>query len=66
MPSLPPLPVLNLKYEDVLAAPHEVVNTIGCTFSLARTTDTFRNYERSTKGEKDKDTEYYREYYLRE
>lgn len=56
-------PTLNIKFENLLATPEQVMRLIGKTFSFSWRVDKFKNYEKSTKGE-DKDSEFYRDYYL--
>lgn len=58
-------PALNLKYEELISSPEEIIKSISQAFSLnAKLTD-FKNREKSTK-EKTKDFSFYREYYLEE
>lgn len=58
-------PTLNIKFEDLLANPEQIMNLIGETFSYVWSVDKFRNYNQSTKGE-NKDSNFYRDYYLNE
>lgn len=58
-------PALNLRYEDVLCDPAEVMDRIASEFQLQRTSDVFRNFEQSTK-DTSKDSSYYQDYYLNE
>lgn len=56
---------LNLTTENLLADPKAVIDMISRQFDIARRSDAFFNYDRSTK-EEDKDSSYYRDYYLNE
>ena len=58
-------PVLNIKYEDILDVPKNIIELISNTFSYGRRLSHFQNYEKSTK-EKGKDSSFYRDYYLNE
>lgn len=56
---------LNITSEDIFVDPEKVINQISQHFSIEKKSDTFINYERSTK-DKSKDSNYYREFYLKE
>ncbi|MEO1377476.1 MAG: hypothetical protein AAFW70_24995, partial [Cyanobacteria bacterium J06635_10] len=55
----------NIRYEDLLGDPQEITALICKNFSIDPKLDGFRNYEKSTK-EKTKDSNFYRDYYLKE
>jgi hypothetical protein len=59
------VPTLNVTYEDILEDPAGIIQLIATTFSLGRTSEHFRDYAESTK-DSDKDSNYYRDYYLNE
>lgn len=58
-------PTLNLKYEELVLNPEEIINQISQAFGFNAKLSDFKNREKSTK-EKDKDFSFYREYYLEE
>ena len=57
------LPVLTLKFEDLLDDPEQVLKLISERFSWSWKVEQFINYDQSTK-ESSKDSEFYRDYYL--
>jgi len=57
------LPVLTLKFEDLLDDPEQMLKLISESFSWDWKVDQFINYDQSTK-ESSKDSEFYRDYYL--
>ncbi|MDX2465024.1 MAG: hypothetical protein QNK31_11020 [Porticoccus sp.] len=59
------LGAMNITTEAIFENPEAVINKIAETFSINKKSDEFLNFERSTK-EKDKDSNYYRDYYLSE
>lgn len=59
------LPVINLRYEDLLGQPEEWLNRIQTQFDLQRRTTEFRNFQQSTK-DSDRDSSWYKDYYLKE
>lgn len=59
------LPVINLRYEDLLEHPEEWMNRIQTQFSLERRAVEFQNYQQSTK-DSDRDSQYYKDYYLKQ
>jgi hypothetical protein len=58
-------PALNIKFEELLDDPQRILNLISDTFGYAWKTDTFINYEQSTK-DPSKNYQYYHDYYLNE
>jgi hypothetical protein len=58
-------PTLHIRYEDLLAAPEQIVDRICATFAYRRSAAQFQNYEQSTK-DSAKDSAFYRAYYLAE
>jgi hypothetical protein len=59
------LPALNITSESILADPERIIHLISSKLSIARLSENFVDYERSTK-DKTRDTNYYRDYYLNE
>ena len=59
------LPVLALRFEDLLEDPQQVMESICEAFSFQWKVYKFRNYDQSTK-ESSKDSDFYRDYYLNE
>lgn len=56
---------LNITTESMFEDPEAVINKIADQFSISKLSNKFVNYERSTK-DKNKDSNYYRDYYLNE
>lgn len=56
---------LNITSESILENPEDIIEKISCRFSIKRKSDSFVDYERSTK-DKDRDVSFYRDYYLNE
>ncbi|MEZ6125912.1 MAG: hypothetical protein R3C49_22520 [Planctomycetaceae bacterium] len=59
------LPVLNVRYEDLLDDPIRMLHQIADAFALPVPASGFRNFEQSTK-DSDRDAAWYRDYYLNE
>lgn len=59
------LPVINLRYEDLLEQPEEWLNRIQTQFGLQRRSAEFQNFQQSTK-DSSKDSSWYKDYYLKE
>lgn len=59
------VPVARVRYEDLLAAPDKVIDTVAADLNLERMTSEFVNVESSTKND-GKDFDYYVNYYLAE
>lgn len=60
------VPVINLRYEDLLADPERCVREIAVRGNLAWRQAFFKNRERSTKAAPGRDFAFYRDYYLGE
>lgn len=58
-------PVLNMRYEDLVANPGQTIELMAQTFAYHWKTARFTDYHKSTK-EKSKDSNFYRDYYLQE
>lgn len=58
-------PTLNIKYEDLLSDPKEIIERISTVFSINWKRSDFVNIDKSTK-EDSKDFSFYRDYYLAE
>ncbi len=56
---------LNITTESMFADPEGIIEQISRQFSISRKSESFVNYERSTK-DKSKDSKFYRDYYLKE
>lgn len=59
------LPTLNVKYETLISEPGQFLELLSKNFAYKWKVSRFKNQERSTK-EKDKDLDFYRDYYLNE
>ena len=58
--------VLNITTESIFQDPKAIIDLISCKFSLEKLSKEFINYESSTKKEKHRNSNYYRNYYLSE
>ena len=56
---------LNITTESIFENPERIIEKISQNFSIKRKSDSFADYERSTK-DKNKDANFYRDYYLNE
>jgi hypothetical protein len=59
------LPTMNVRFEDLLDDPEQVIDSVCGYFGFSRKGGQFINYNQSTK-ETGKDSDYYRDYYLNE
>ena len=59
-------PTVTLRFEDLLAAPADAISCLADRFFLSWKNERFQAYEQSTKGDYDKNTGTYRDYYLNE
>lgn len=59
-------PVVNLRYEDLLADPESVIHRIANRFDVKLRGKAVINVDQSTKEKSVKDFQYYREYYLQQ
>ena len=57
--------VLHITSEMLIVNPEDVISDISSKFNINRTSANFKNYNKSTK-DKDKDSNFYKNYYLKE